>query len=60
MNCFVCTTVGRETRAVGFCGHCLVALCSEHHAEAGRHSQGGMRLTCNHALTAVNLPGRRA
>ena len=50
MNCYVCAGGGKEQVAVGVCRFCSIALCMAHLEEAQTHTQGGMRLTCNHAV----------
>jgi hypothetical protein len=52
MNCFVCATQGKAASAVAICQFCSVGLCMDHLAEAGAHTQGGMRYACPHSLPA--------
>jgi hypothetical protein len=55
MECAICSDV-----AVGFCGHCHVALCRQHLADSWRQGAGGMRWSCEHGRKAASMSRTRA
>ena len=60
MNCYICAGGDKEQVAVGVCRFCSITLCMAHLEEAQTHTQGGMRLTCNHAVQSQTRPGQEA